>query len=140
MQIGPSLHRLPGVRHMASEDSGAASVHPPVAATSVHGECRRFRGAEAVRSEMDSCRHRPHDPGEGYEVLLLRAHERLRFEEGNDSCQEVIPVPDYVHQRGVACAGVICTNPPTAEPMSDQVEDLASLRSLADVELGGTSW
>ena len=91
--------RSSGVRHMVSEDSGCIrSVRSPVPTSSIHGDGLRGQREEPFGSEMDSLIHCPHNAGEGQEVLLLRAQEGLRFEEGDDLRQQVFPFANNEHQ------------------------------------------
>ena len=90
MQVGPYLHQKePGVRRMVSEDSGLHHMHPPVTPASIHGERIRAELVEARGSEVHPFLHPPHDPCEDKEVLLLRAHKRLSFEERDHPTNEI---------------------------------------------------
>jgi hypothetical protein len=145
MQVGPSLHRCSrspwarrsrGVRRMASEDSGLLhSMHPSIPASSVHGDGKLPDGSEPLLLEMFAPRQRLHDGGEGHELLLLCAQERMSFEERNDPGKKIIPVADDVHQGGVGRSAVVRLYPSTAKPTLDQVENLTTLGVLTDVEL-----
>src|SRR6187200_630259 len=89
MQVGLYLHRfICGVRRIVSEDSGCLrSVYSPVPAASIHGERLGNKRSEARICQVLPLTHRPNDAGEGEEIPLLRAHERLRFEEWDDPRQ-----------------------------------------------------
>jgi hypothetical protein len=122
---------------MVSEDSGcASSVHSPVSAASVHGECHPNEIGEPVVSEMPSFRHRPNDVGECQKVSLLRAQEGLRLEEWDDPRQQVFPSTNHEHQCGVATRSMVLLDATTAKPLGDEIQDLTPFGVLTDVKLG----
>jgi hypothetical protein len=57
------------------------------------------------------------------------------IEEGEDPVHEVAPVAHHQDQRGVARTAMVLPDVSTAEPVAKEIEDLASLRVLADMEL-----
>ena len=85
----------PGVRHMVSEDSGSHHVNTTVAPSTVHGECQPAKLEEAFSGQVHSFVHTPNDVGEGKEVLMLRTHERVCFEEGYDPQCEICASPHH---------------------------------------------
>ena len=121
---------------MASEDSGCLPpMHPPVPAASVHGDRQSAKRSEPSRAQVLSSRHRPNDPSEHEEVLLLRAQEGLRLEERDDLPKEILTSPHDVDKCPVARPAMILSYPSAADPFADQVEDLTPLRALTDMEL-----
>jgi len=137
MQVGLYLHRsVHGVRRIVSEDSGCLRpVYSPVPAASIHGERLGNQRSEARFCQVLLPAHRPNDAGEGEELTLLRAHERLRLEEWDDPRQEVFPTANHVHQRGVRTRSMVLTNLTAAEAADDEVENLTPFAVLADAEL-----
>jgi hypothetical protein len=85
---------------------------------------------------MNSVGHRPNDVGEGSEVSLLRAHEGLRFEEGDDLRQQVFPFAHDVHQRGVRACAVVLTDTTAVKPLANEIEDLSPFGVLTYMKLG----
>ena len=81
-------------------------------------------------------RQRPHDAGEDEEFLMLRAQERLTFEEGDHLGEEIPPVADHEHQRGVLGAAVIRSQMTALHALGQQVKDPPALWRLADTEFG----
>jgi hypothetical protein len=122
---------------MVSEDSGCLRpVQPSIAPVSVHGQRRLDERFEALHLEMTPFVHRTNYAGECNEVALLRAQEWLRLEERDDPRQQVFPISNNEHQRGVRARSMILTNATAAEPVSDEVQDLPPLGILADVKFG----
>jgi hypothetical protein len=80
--------------------------------------------------------HRSNDEREGEELLLFGAQERLRLEEGNHALEKSVPLANHEDQRGVAWTTMVLLDAPTTKPVLQQIEDLPTLRTLADVELG----
>ena len=113
----------------------ASLVHSPVPAPSVHGECQCDECFEALGSEVLASRHRSHDVRKGLEISLLRADDRLRFEEWDDPRQQVLPFPNHEHQGGVRRGSMVLLDPSAAEALSDEVEDLTPFSVLTHVEL-----
>jgi hypothetical protein len=121
---------------MVSEDSEELHpMHSAVPAASIHGERGGSECIEAFGVEVLPSSHRPDDAGECREVLTLRAQKGLSFEERNDPRQQVVPLADDQHQRGVVASPKVLANPSAAEALLDEVEDLTPFCVLADVEL-----
>ena len=82
-------------------------MDPPVPATSVHPESLSAEGVESVFRQMLPLCHRPDYLGEGYEVPLLAAYQRLCFEERNHFGEEICSIPHHEHQTGVRGTTVV---------------------------------
>jgi hypothetical protein len=102
---------------MVSEDSERVCfVYSSVPTVPVHGEGVREQQFEPFFSEVFSLRHRPYDAGEDEKVSLLRAQERLSFEEWDDPRQQVVPIAYDVHRCGVRARSVVLTYPTARKP------------------------
>ena len=110
-------------------------MHTAIPAASVHGKRPLPKAPKPFCAQVLTSLHRSNDEGEGLELLLFRAQKVVRLEERDDLGQKVGSSPNHVYQRRVGGAGVIAPDPAAAESRCDQVEDLATLRVLADVEL-----
>ena len=110
-------------------------MHSTIPTLPIHGEGQIAEHFEALHTEVLPHCHRSHDTSEDEKVFVLGAQKRLRFEEGDDPFEQVITTADDEHQAGVLRAAVVLTDPSAAEPPGDQVEDLTTLRRLADMEL-----
>jgi hypothetical protein len=121
---------------MVSEDSGGLqtmdSAIPPA---SVHGDGALPKTSESLCAQVLPSLHRMHDGGEGLKLLLFRAQKGVRLEEWDDPGQKVGSFPNHVHQRRVGRPGMVLPDVAAAETARDQVQDLAALRVLTDVEL-----
>ena len=121
---------------MVSEDSGCLhTMDPAIPAASVHGDCTLPKTSESLCAQVLASLHRSHDGGEGLELLLFRAQKGVRLEEWDDPGQKVGSLANHVHQRRVGGAGMVLPDTAAAEASRDQVQDLAALRVLTDVEL-----
>src|SRR2546421_7667892 len=121
---------------MVSEDSGCLhTMDPALAAASFHGDCALPKTSESLCPQVLPSLHRMHDGGEGLELLLFRAQKGVRLEEWDDPGQKVGSFPNHVDQRRVGGTGMVLPDPAAAEAARDQVQDLAALRVLTDVEL-----
>ena len=78
---------------MVSEDSGCPDllVNCPVATATVHSQRQPEEFDEPLGGEVLTRLHRLDDVGEGEELELLGAQERLTFEERNYPFHEVTP-------------------------------------------------
>jgi hypothetical protein len=110
-------------------------VYSSIAPPTVHREGSRSEDIEAWDLPVFASLHRMNDGRERYELGVLGAQERLRFEEGNHVIEEIAPTADHKNQRGVAWTTVVLPDPTTAEPLLEQVEDLPTLRTLADMKV-----
>ena len=82
-------------------------MHPAVPAAAVHDDRSFPQCLKPDLAQVFTAFHRSDNAGEDDELLLFRAQERLRLEEGDDLVKQVIPVPDDEHQAGVAIPPVI---------------------------------
>src|SRR5579884_2410815 len=76
----------------------------PVAAVTVHRDCRLQQLAESVRGAVISRRHRLHDPRELLEVELLGRQKRTAFEERDHSFKQISSSPHDEDERPVVQA------------------------------------
>ena len=110
-------------------------MHSAIPAASVHGDGLLPKAPKAFLAQVLTSVHRSHDGRKGLELLLLRTQKAVRLEEWDDPGQKVGSFPNHVHKCRVQGPGVIAPDPATAEPQSDQVQDLTTLLVLADAEL-----
>jgi hypothetical protein len=110
-------------------------MQPTIPPASIHLEGTVPECSESFFIEMKSLRHRSHDVNEGKEVAPLAAQQRLRFEEGDHSVQEILPSTDNVDQCPVRRSAMILADAATPESPHDEIQDLAAFGVLADMEL-----
>jgi hypothetical protein len=110
-------------------------VDSAIPTASIHGDGALPKTSEALCAQVLASLHGSHDEDEGFELPLFRAQKGVRLKEGDAPGQKVGSISNHVHQRRVGRAGMIPPDATAAKAARDQVQDLAALRVLTDMEL-----
>ena len=106
-----------------------------VSAASVHGEGFAGKPIETFLVEMHATLHRPNDPGERDDLVLLAAHKGVAFEEGDHPLEEVLPPPNDQHIGVIVRLPMVLPERAAANALSDQVQYPDPSGVLAHAEL-----
>ena len=86
---------------------GELSMNAAISPASVHRQGLFGKPIKALRSEVCATLHRPNDPGERDNFILLAAHKRVALEEGDHSLEEILPTPHDQHVRVIVRPPVV---------------------------------
>jgi hypothetical protein len=126
---------LSGVQSLRILDSYQLEpTHLPVSTAAVHRDGEVEEPAKAGGSAVVTESLLPHDERELLEVRMLRGEQRITFEEGNDTLEQVLALAHHKDERPIASA--VGPDRAASESLLDQLEHLSPVAVLADMKLG----
>jgi hypothetical protein len=139
MQLGLYLHLtwVFGVQSLRVLDTYHV-LQPPsaVSASAVHGEDLAQQSSEPISTQVLPRLHGEDDLSKRLELLALLGQEGIPTEERYHRSDQILSPPHHIDKGAITTAvPIVLDDPPTAQDISEEVEDAGPFGVLAHPEL-----
>ena len=110
-------------------------MNASIASAAVHANGQRRESIESAIGEVFAPCHTPNNVGEGDELHVLAAQERVSLEERDHFLKEILSPAHDEHEGSIVAATVVLPYRSTSQSVLDEVQDLLPTHVLIDPEL-----